>query len=149
MAKRATLNLDTKNLEDLIEKLDGLGGDIKAVVEDALNQAADKITKDSFEGVQKPNLPAQGDYSQGDTEESLIKNPKVKWEGTMASVSVGFDYSKPGAAGYLISGRGSTPRMAPASTLNMVYTGKSYMKSIRQDMEKTINSAIRKKLEGG
>lgn len=42
MANRATLNLNTKNFEDLIAKLDELGGDIKAVVEDALNQAGER-----------------------------------------------------------------------------------------------------------
>ena len=145
MAKRTTLNLDMKNIEQLILKLDELEGDVKSAVEDALIQAAETITDDTIDAVHKSNLPAGGKYSDGDTEASIVKNPKVIWEGTKASVAVGFDYDKPGAGGYLITG---TPRMRPYYELQKIYTGKRYMTNIRKDMEAVMQDYINEKMGG-
>ena len=145
MAKRTTLNLDMKNIEQLILKLDELEGDVKSAVEDALIQAAETITEDTIDAVHKSNLPAGGKYSDGDTEDSIVKNPKVIWEGTKASVAIGFDYDKPGAGGYLITG---TPRMKPDYELQKIYTGKRYMTNIRNDMEAVMQDYINEKMGG-
>lgn len=145
MAKRTTLNLDTKNIEQLILKLDELEGDVKSAVEDALTQAAETITDDTIDAMHESNLPAGGEYSDGETKESIVKNPKVIWEGTKASVAVGFDYDKPGAGGYLITG---TPRMRPVQPLNVIYTGKRYMTDIRKDMEAVMQDYINEKMGG-
>lgn len=145
MAKRTTLNLDTKNIEQLILKLDELEGDVKNAVEDSLTQAAETITDDTIDAMHESNLPAGGKYSDGDTKASIVKNPKVIWEGTKASVAVGFDYDKPGAGGYLITG---TPRMRPVQPLNVIYTGKRYMTDIRKDMEAVMQDYINEKMGG-
>lgn len=145
MAKRTTLNLDTKNIEQLILKLDELEGDVKSAVEDALTQVAETITEDTIDAVANANLPAGGKYSDGDTEASIVKNPKVIWEGTKASVAVGFDYDKPGAGGYLITG---TPKMKPDYELQKIYTGKKYMTNIRNDMEAVMQDYINEKMGG-
>lgn len=146
MANRATLNLNTKNFEDLIAKLDELGGDIKAVVEDALNQAGETIEYDTLDAVAHANLPRGGKYSKGDTEKSIIRNPRVQWQGTTASISVGFDYDKPGAGGFLITG---TPRMKPDYELQKIYKRKKYMRDIAKDMSEIVNDAIVAKMGGG
>lgn len=145
MAKRATLNLDTRNLEELITKLDELGGDIKSVVTEALIEGATIITVDTQNALSDRNLPAGGKYSTGETRESVVKDLNVKWEGSLASIKVGFDYSKPGAGGYLITGR---PNMRPVEQLNMIYKGKNYMRQIQKDMAKIVNDEIVKKMGG-
>lgn len=145
MAKRNTLKLTTSGFEELITKLDELGGDIMSVVEDALTQAGETIGEDTVEAVDNAYLPAKGKYSKGDTKKSVIRNPKVEWNGTIASVEVGFDYSKKGAGGFLITG---TPRMKPDYELQKIYKKKPYMKQIEAEMIDVVQSAITEKLGG-
>ena len=143
--KRKTLQLDVKGFEDLITKLDSLGGNVKGVVADALEQAAETIEHDTIEAVKKSNLPAGGKYSKGDTEKSIVRNAKVKWEGETATVKVGFDYDKPGAGGFLITG---TPKMAPDQALKKIYKSKKYMKDIQNDISDVIQDAINETMGG-
>lgn len=145
MAKKNTLSIDTRGFEELITKLDELGGDIKEVVEDALNQAAETIEWDTRYAMKAGNLPAKGKYSDGDTELSILKDSTVKWEGTTATINVGFDYGKDGAGGLLITG---TPKMKPNRELNKIYKGKKYMKELQADMIEIVQDAIDEKLGG-
>ena len=71
--------------------------------------------------------------------------PKVEWSGTVAEVGVGFDYSMPGAGGFLITG---TPKMQPNRELNRIYKQKKYMRQIQSDMEAVVADEINKKMEG-
>ena len=145
MAKKNTLNLDTSGIEALITRLEGLGGDVKSAVEDALEQAAETINNDTREAMQTSNLPAGGKYSRGNTLKSIVENPKVSWNGTQAEIGVGFDYSKPGAGGLLITG---TPRMKPNAALQQIYKRKTYMSKIQADMAEVVDDYIRQKMEG-
>lgn len=146
MAKRRnTLKLTTSGFDELITKLDELGGDIMGVVEDALIQAGETIGDDTVEAVDEAYLPAEGKYSKGDTKKSIIRKPKVEWKGTTASVGVGFDYSKPGAGGFLITG---TPRMKPDYELQKIYKKKQYMKQIKSGMIEIVQNAIAEKMGG-
>ena len=140
-----TLTLSTKGFEEYIEKLDKLDADLKAIVTDALEQAAETIQDDTLDAVQKANLPAQGEYSLGDTEDSIIRNAKVQWSGSIAEIPVGFDYTKPGAGGLLISG---TPKMEPASQLNKIYRGKRYMSQIHKDIADVFQDEIDRRMGG-
>lgn len=136
---RTTLKLDTSAFDDFAEKLDRLGADLKSIFDDALTQAAETITDDTLEAVKDQYLPAHGDYSTDDTKRSIMRNPRVKWSGMMGEVAVGFDYSKPGAGGFLITG---TPRMQPDKELNRIYKGKRYMTEIKKDMIEIFQDAI-------
>lgn len=144
---RNTLRMDFSGFNELITKFDELNnGGIEEIVTKALQMAADRVTEDTFDALKKENLPAKGDYSFGDTVESVVAHPKVVSDGAVISVSVGFDYSKPGAGGYLIKG---SPRHRKAAKLNMVYTGKGYMKNhVKKPMEDMIQAEIAKKMEG-
>lgn len=145
MAKRATLRIDTDVFSPLITKLDELGGDVKNVVSDALEQAAETVENDTVEAVKDANLPAKGKYSKKATKASIVKNAEVKWTGTYAVIHVGFDYSKRGAGGYLITG---TPNMKPDRALNKMYKGKRYRQELESDIKEVINDAITRKLGG-
>lgn len=142
---RNTLKLDLKGFEDLVTKFEGLGGDVQKVVTDALEKAGKTIGDDTVAAVQKNKLPAQGDYSQGETAESVVTNPKVEWSGTMAEIGVGFDYGKPGAGGFLVAG---TPRMEPSKELQKIYKQKKYMRQIQDEMAEVVNKEIIKKMGG-
>jgi hypothetical protein len=143
---RNTLKLDMSGFERLLLKLDSVGGDVKAAVNDALTQAGQKIEKATIEALNKSNLPAQGKYSHGDTLRSVIRDASVEWDGnTVAWIPVGFDFSEPGAGGYLISG---TPKMRPVYELQKIYKYKEFMKEISDGMEETINKYIDSAMEG-
>ena len=150
MAKN-TMKLDLKGFNELITELEGLGGDVKKATTEALEKAGQKIGEDTATAVQKKNLPAGGKFSQGNTEKTVVQNPKVEWSGDVASIGVGFDFEQKGAGGYLIKGyyqnyHGTPRHMAPSKELNAMYTGKGYMKTIQREMSEEVEKAIKEKL---
>lgn len=131
--QRNTLRLDTSAFSDVITKIEGMGADVRQITSDALGVAAEKIAKDTMAALQPEYLPAHGHYSHepSRTRESAITTTEVTWEGLTAWVPVGFDFAKPGAGGYLISG---TPRMKPDRELNRMYKQKAYMGKIKAEI---------------
>lgn len=142
---RNTLKLQLGGFQELITKLDSLQGDVKKAVTDALEQAGETIGEDTVDAVDNANLPAKGEYSKGQTKASIITNPLVHWSGNQAEIGVGFDYSKKGAGGFLITG---TPRMKPDYELQKIYKRKKYMNQIQNDMADVVNDYIKEKMEG-
>lgn len=152
---RNTLKLDTRGIEDLITKLEGLNGEVKKAVTEAMEKAADKISRDTDAAMAPAFLPAHGKYSQGDTKKAIVKDARATWSGTEASVGVGFDYSKKGSGGVLITGYyrtggaiNGTARMAPNQKLKEMYKGKKYMLEISNEMADVVNGYIVKAIEG-
>lgn len=142
---RNILKLDTTGFDRLIDHLKELDGNVQEAVTDALEQAGETITEDTHDAVSPPNLPAGGKYSHGDTEASIVE-PKVTWVGTTAEMPVGFDFSKPGAGGWLITG---TPRMRPDMALQKIYKRKKYMQEIQKDMADVVQDYIADALRKG
>ena len=136
---RNTLKLDMSGFEQLLVKLDGLNGDVNSIVTKALTEAGQRIAEDTHAAMANNNLPAGGKYSSGRTEEAIVDNPQVEWSGMKASIEVGFDFGKPGAGGFLITG---TPKMKPNQALNKIYKGKKYMKEIQDQMGEIVDEAI-------
>ena len=142
---RNTLKFDGSLFDDYIKKLESLEVEVKQIIEDALIQAGETIGDDTVDAVQKKNLPAKGRYSQGDTEKAVIRNPKVDWRATAAEMGVGFDYSKPGAGGYLITG---SPRRPPDAELKRMYKGKRYMQKINEDIAVVLEDVVEEHMGG-
>ena len=145
MPKRNTLRLDLSGFNELITKFEGLQGDVKEAVSDALEQAGETIEWDTKDAVKESNLPANGKYSKGDTEKSIVEEPKIVWSGTKAEIGVGFNYDQHGAGGFLITG---TPRMKPDYELQKIYKRKKYMSDIQKDMADVVNGYIEDKMGG-
>ena len=147
---RNTLKLSTAGFSRLLTQLDKLGGDIEKVATDALEHASEKIGIDTMQAIQPGNLPAKGRYSGGETEASVVRNPRVVNQGDRLTVNVGFDYAKPGAGGYLINGRppGKHGQMNAVSDLNQMYKGKKYMSQIAKDMTDIVQDEISKAMGG-
>ena len=110
----------------------------------ALTKAGQTIAQSTENAISAANLPAGGKYSKDTTKESIIRDAQVKWDGDTAWVPVGFDFSKPGAGGFLITG---TPRMKPDYELNKIYKQKRYMNLIQKGMEEIILNSIVEKME--
>lgn len=138
MATKNNVRLDTKGLEFYIKKLNELGADTHKAVETALQQTAEKVKADTHTAMQPQFLPARGDYSSGDTKQSIIDDTSVRWEGDVAWVPVGFDFSKPGAGGWLITG---TPHMA-AKELRKMYKDKKYMNDRQREVADVLKEFI-------
>lgn len=140
MAKRKSmLSIDFSNFSDYAERLDELGADLKKVFADAMEQAAETVQEDTLEALESAYLPADGIYSKGTTKQQVITNAKVEWSGYVGEIGLGFDKSKPGAGGFLITG---TPRMQPDYKLEDIYGRKKYENQIKKDIEEVLQDEI-------
>lgn len=118
----------------------------KEAIDEALTKAAQKVSEDTHAAVTAGNLPARGRYSTGKTNLSVNDDTTPRWEGTVAWVPVGFDFSRPGAGGYLISG---TPKMDPDPALKKMYRGKAYMETVQQEMFEVVSRKLQEAWEAG
>lgn len=142
MAKNK-MQFDFSKLSDILEKLDKAGANLEKVVKEVLEDTAETITNDTIDALAPANLPAGGKHSTGQTLDSVIRDPKVETSGNLMTVGVGFDKSKKGAGGWLISG---TPKMAPDKKLAEIYTAKKYenkmMKELQSKLEEKLDEIV-------
>lgn len=140
MAKRKSmLSIDFNNFSDYGERLDKLGANLQKVFTDVMEETAKKVQEDTKEAVEKSNLPAKGDYSRGDTERSIVQDPKVQWSGSIGELPLGFDKTKPGVGTWLITG---TPRMRPDIALQEIYGQKKYENRLNRDIRKRLQAEV-------
>lgn len=131
--------VDFSAFAEYAEKLDKLGADLKDVIGDAMEEAAKQVQEDTADAVESANLPAGGQYSDGETRASIIRDVTPKWSGSVGEVRLGFDKSKPGAGGFLITG---TPKMAPDAALAEMYSGRKYQRQINKKLEEHLQKAL-------
>ena len=127
----ALMHLDTSGFDSMLRKLDQAGAKTDQVVERLLEKAGRRIGEDTIHALSTPHLPAQGRYSTGDTEKSVITDPKTHWEGMTAWVPIGFNFAQVGAGGFLLAG---TPRMAPDMELRKIYKQSRYMNNLQDEL---------------
>lgn len=132
------LSIDFKNFEEYAEKLDKLGGDLRAAVEQALQESAELVAQQL-----QADMPKH--HRTGRTQRSILNN-RVEWNGTIAEIKVGFDISNGGFPSiFLMYG---TPRMAKDQKLyNDVY-GAATKRKVRELQEKIFADAIRRIMGG-
>lgn len=145
MARKQMISIDFKNFSDYAEKIDKLGANLKSVFSKAMEEAAEKVQQDTIAAIQPVNLPDKGRYSTGDTLNSVIRDPKTKWEGSIGEIPIGFDKTKPGAGGWLITG---TPKMRPDYALEKIYGTKRYESELKKTIEKALQREIDKIMGG-
>ena len=131
--------VDFSAFAEYAEKLDRLGADLKDVIGDAMEEAAKQVQEDTGDAVESANLPAGGQYSDGETRASIVRDVTPKWSGSVGEVHLGFDKSKPGAGGFLITG---TPKMAPDAALAEMYSGRKYQRQINKKIEEHLQKAL-------
>lgn len=134
--------LEFEGFDEVIERLTKLGGNVKNTAEKALKETHKIITKKAEESAQKPNLPAKGKYSGGDTLESLYKEADVEWAGTLASVKTGFSISKGGLASiFMMYG---TPRHMKNQKMYNAFWSKKTIDEVREKQAEIFFDEIRK-----
>lgn len=142
---RNKISLSFKGFEELAEKLDKAGGDLKKVTEKALIASKKIVEQNLDEVVIKPNFPSEekpGQYSTGDTRDSIDRDETVEWNGTTGSIHVGFDFKISGMTTiFLMYG---TPRMNKSQKIyNAVYGAKT-KKQVAEIQKEIFESEIKK-----
>lgn len=133
------IDIDFYAFADYAERLDNLGADLKKVFGDAMEEVGEEIADDTESAIASGNLPAQGKYSRGATEKSLIRSPKVRWSGMQGELPLGFDKDVPGSGGWLITG---TPKMQPDYKLQDIYGRKTYQRKVNNKLKQKLQEAI-------
>lgn len=140
LSRRKLGRIDYRQFEALAEELQSLGADLQAVMGGALEDAAKDIQAKTDKAMASSNLPAKGKYSTGATQSAIDLDPKVKWSGSSGSIGFGFDFDKPNAGKWLITG---TPRMDPDAALAAIYASDKYktavVKQIKEALQKEIS----------
>lgn len=145
MAGRNQFGIDWSQFEDFAERIDGLGGDLKKIFTEVMQMEAETVQEDTVEATAAANLPAHGKYSQEDTIKAIDIMPKVEWSGTIASVGMGFDKTKPNAGTFLITG---TPKMRPDYKLEDIFVRKKYLKNMITDINDYFEDALERAVKG-
>lgn len=146
MAKRKSMiSIDFSCFSSYAEELDKLGADLKAIFTDAMEQAAETVEWDVKDAMNRANLPAGGQYSTGKTAESIISDAKVNWSGSIGEIGLGFDKTKPGAGGFLITG---TPKMRPNAALEDIFGRKKYENKIIKQINQSLQDELDSRLGG-
>lgn len=142
-ARKQGISIDFTAFSDLIEQLEKLGAKVEDIVADAMEQTAETVEVDTVAAMASANLPAGGMYSQGDTVASIIRNAKAEKNGVTVEIDIGFDKTKPGAGGFLITG---TPKMRPNYELEKIYGTKKYEKTLKKDIDQLLQDEIDERL---
>ena len=145
MARKSSLSIDFSAFSDYADQLDQLGADLKEIFADAMEQAAETVQDDTIDAMSAVNLPAGGRYSRGDTDASIIRDAKVSWAGSVGEIGLGFDKTKPGAGGFLITG---TPKMKPNNALVDIFGRRKYESQIKSDIEEVLQDEIDQRMGG-
>ena len=144
-ARKNGISIDFSVFEEYAERLDNLGAELQPIFTDVMEQEAETVQEDTITALGSANLPAQGDYSTGDTKKSVDMSPRVVWEGSLGEIGLGFDKTKPGAGGWLITG---TPKMRPDYALEEIYSRKKYEKELRKSIMQYFEDKIEEIMEG-
>ena len=120
------LRLEFAGFEEMAERLDKLGGDLKKTTEKALIETHKLITPKVEEAFRKHDVK----YSH-ETMKSLKKDPKVEWNDSTAEIGVGFKISEGGFPSIFIMY--GTPRMQPDKKVyNAIYGNKKKVKDLQE-----------------
>lgn len=143
----AKMKLQIPDFNALAKQIEDVGGSVKKASEDALKETH-RIVTDKLEQIMVPsNMPDHGVYWTGRTRESIVRQPTVTWNGTKASVDVGFDIENGGLTSiFLMYG---TPRMKPVPGLYDAIYGKATQTEIIEAQTRILHEAIYEAMGGG
>lgn len=139
----AKMKLQIPNFDALAKQLTDLGGDVKKASEDALKETHRIVTDKLLQVMVPSNMPSKnkpGQYWTGRTRDSIVMTPTITWDGTKASVDVGFDIDNSGLTSiFLMYG---TPKMAPVPGLYDAIYGKTVQAEIVEAQREIVHNAI-------
>ena len=140
------MKLEISGINELMQRIDKLGGDSKEIAEKALRETHRIVTEQAEAAMDKGNLPAKGKYSAGETLKSLIRTPNITWNGSVASVDVGFRISENDFTSILLIY--GTPKTKKVQKLYNAFYSKRIKDEIRKAQEDVLYEEVRR-LEHG
>ena len=145
-ARKKSLDMDFSCFAEYVEKLENLNGNIEKTFGDAMEKAGAQVEADTMVGLEKANLPAKGAYQgdPSDTKAQVIHGAKVEWHGSVAEIGLGFDKTKKGAGGLLITG---TPKMLPDLVLEDIYSRPKTSRAYEKRLKDQINADLKAEIE--
>lgn len=139
----AKMKMQIPNFDALAKQLTDLGGDVKKASEDALKETHRIVTDKLLQVMVPSNMPSKnkpGQYWTGRTRDSIVMTPTITWDGTKASVDVGFDIDNGGLTSiFLMYGM---PKMAPVPGLYDAIYGKTVQAEIVEAQREIVHNAI-------
>lgn len=124
----AKITIEFDGFDEALKRFEEMEKDLKPVVEKALKETHRVMTP----GIKSAIAPH---HMTGDTEGSLRESPKVKWNGNVGEIGVGFDISNDGLPSvFLMYG---TPTMRPDMKLWDAVFGNAITKKV-SDIQKNI-----------
>lgn len=141
----ARMKLEIEGLNEFLNRIQLLDGNIRQTTEQALRETHQIVTKKAENAMSAAYLPAKGKYSTGETLKHLRRNAAIEWKGDVAEVPVGFDIKRGGLVSiFLMYG---TPRMHKDQALYDAFFGNRTRKEIVEAQENVFWNEIRR-LEG-
>lgn len=144
-ARKNGIHIDYSAFSDLIEQLERFEADVPKIVAESMEEAGETLAEETIEALASANLPASGKYSQGDTVASVVKAPKAETQGSYIEIGLGFDKTKSGAGGFLVTG---TPKMRPDYKLEAIYGSRKYETKMKNQIKKKLNEELSAKMGG-
>lgn len=133
MASKMKLEFDGFN--EVMERLKNLDGNVRQTSEKALKETHRIVTAKAEEAI-RPHKRS------GRTEQSLQRQAKVNWQGSLGTVDVGFDIEHGGLPSiFLMYG---TPRMKKDQKVYNAFFGKATLKEVFLRQEEVFYNEIRK-----
>lgn len=138
---------------DLIEELDKMEQDTKKPVDEALKETG-RIVQNNLE---QAAIPYKGKgrrgYGKGAMYNSIITDPKVEWEGSVAGVGVGFDKEKDEAGFYhsifILHGTPRHPVNHPGTKPDRAVYNAIFGSKTRKEIEKAQREIMERYIEKG
>ena len=143
-ARGKGIGIDFNAFAYYAEKLDKAGADLIKIFSEIMEMTSEEIQADTLDALAHANLPAQGKYSQGETEKTLEMYPKASVSGSIIECNIGFDKTKKGAGGWLITG---TPKMSPDYKLEDIYVRKTYMSKRQKEISNYLSNALKERIK--
>ncbi len=140
MASKMSITFDGFN--DLAYAIDKSGAELKPAVNEALTKTQ-KLIQDNLVSAAAPyDLKGLKGYATGAMYNTIIKNSKVDWTGTIASVDAGFRISEKGGFHSIFVMYG-TPRMAKDMAVYNAIKGTKTQKDIAALQQQVMTEHIR------
>lgn len=144
------IGLKFDGLEEMIVKLESIEGDLKSTTEKALKASKQRVNEELRKVTIPTNFPAHGKYSTGKTAQSIDTDMSVTWEGTTASIKVGYDMQISGMTSiFLMYGtpRHKPPMKAVRKMYNAIY-GARMKKEVAEIQREVFVKVIKRRMGG-
>lgn len=144
------IGLKFEGLEEMIANLEKVQGDLKATTEKALKASKQRVNEELRKVTVPANYPAHGKYSTGKTAQSIDTDMSVTWEGTTASIKVGYDMQISGMTSiFLMYGtpRHKPPMKAVRKMYNAIY-GVRMKKEVAEIQREVFVKVIKRRMGG-